>query len=1304
MIRKRYTFSRPPFTVQTLRALLVLGISMVAPLAGQDSRLITGPIDESNLVTLEGNTRPEANPFNDRGRVPDDFRLEHMLLQLKRPPALERALEQYIEQLTDKTSPNFHHWIMPADLGTQYGMSQQDLDTIQAWLQSHGFTMEAVYPTRMVMAFSGTAAQVRQAFHTEIHHLSFFGEQHYANISDPRIPAVLMPAVAGVVSMHDFTPRPAAMPRPAYSYSGCSSLPTAGTAGCHSLVPADFHTIYNFIPAYRQGYYGNGQTIVVLEDSDTYGTDVTTYHNTFLSKFSGSVTTTHPSFGMNTCTDPGATADDSEADLDAEVAMAAAPNAAIQVAACANGATSGVLIALTNLVSAGSPPAIMSISYGECETTNGSTANAAILSDYQNAAAAGVSLFVSSGDAGAASCGPLFGQTMYSYAPIGISAWASTPYNVAVGGTDFEDTYNSIKGSPVIPVSTYWGSTNTPTDGSAKSYIPEIPWNDSCASWLISNFEGYSTTYGTSGFCNSTIASTNNNYLTTGAAGGGPSGCATGTPNPTYYALVNGTCAGYAKPSWQSGITGNPADTVRDIPDVSLFASNGWWGHFVTICFSDTTHGGASCAGAPSTWSGFGGTSIAAPVMAGIQAMVNQRWGTAWQGSPRAGNPAPIYYSIAKTQFSGSNPSACYSINQPPRHGVASACTFYDITQGDIDVDCEANGGANTSNCYNPGGTYGVLTTQSASTTLNLAASGSGYANFNTAPTCTIAVPPNQSSYLSPTGTTIYAGGSTATCTAQIGNPANGGILFPNDPLYLPGHYYGGGSGTANPTLTVGSMTYTLVSDWCLTSIASYVNCSSTGPLIYTYDWSSGATDENGTAQNVYAALMNNPALCDNAYNSANNVTCFTGLTGANTAVTPSWAGGTNFVSMASTSSTFGAGGNFTLSTSAAPTVMNVGNAGSNSSNTTLLTGTGSGLASFALSTTATSAFVALGEKSTSATGTVTFPVDPWSLPGHPGCSGTGCQTSASPTITIGSITYTLVSSSCPSSSYYCPTSGVLVTTYDPSSAGVDEDATAQNLRAAIMNNTGLCYSSTPTCFSGIPGANTSAAASWSANNNYVNLWAQTSGTSGNFSAYTSYSTGITVSGGFNGATPATGTVMFASDPYCLPGHPCGGSGNPNPTLTIGNMTYTLVSSSYFPPFTGANQVVTYDPVDATTDENASAQNLWAAIMNNSALCYSGTPNCFSVTGANTYATANWGPIGLITITGNGNGYVEGRDGCVIGGGGSGASFSAAVCDAVSPTSVPGAYQPAFGANPGWDFATGIGTPNVYNLVFNTVW
>jgi subtilase family serine protease len=430
--------------------------------------LITEKINESRLSLLAGNTRPEVKTATDGGAVSDDFAMEHMMLQMQRAPEQEQAIRQFVDDLHNPQSPNFHRWLTAAQFGQKYGASQDDIDTVSKWLQSHGFTVNLVYPSGMLIDFTGTASGVREAFHAEIHYLDVNGERHVANVSDPLIPAALAPAVAGIVSMHDFRPRAMKRPRADFTFG-------SGGSTTWALVPADLATIYDLNPLFNSGITGQGQTVAVIEDSDLYSdADWTTFRATFnLAQYaSGSLSTVHPApaSGANNCVDPGVVAgDDGEAISDAEWASAAAPNAAIQVVSCAGTrSTYGGLIAMQNLVN-GQPPAIMSLSYGNCEVENGASANAAYNALYQQAVAEGVSVFVAAGDEGAASCDA--GATTATHG-IGVSGWASTPYNVAVGGTDFSDTLNNTN-------SAYWASTNdTTTLSSAISYIPEIPWDD----------------------------------------------------------------------------------------------------------------------------------------------------------------------------------------------------------------------------------------------------------------------------------------------------------------------------------------------------------------------------------------------------------------------------------------------------------------------------------------------------------------------------------------------------------------------------------------------------------------------------------------------------------------------------------------------------------------------------------------------------------------------------------------------------------------------------------------------------------
>src|ERR1700674_4150913 len=466
----------------------------------QSPVLIKQNVDEEKRVTLKGNTRAEPRAENDRGAVADDFPMEHMLLHLQRPPEIEKALQQFIDELHTPGSPNFHRWINAQEFGAKFGPAKPDLDTVTRWLASHGFRVNVVYPSGMVIDFSGTAGQVRKAFESEIHHFEVQGEKRVANASDPRIPAALASVVSGVVSLHDFKPHSMHHMRgPRTEFTFPDSF--GGTS--FAIVPADLATIYNLNPLFNAGNSGQGQTIVLIEDTDVFSAlDWTNFRSTLgLSGYtSASFTQVHPAppSGVNNCGAPGAFApNDAEAILDAEWASAAAPSAAIEMAACADtGTTFGGLIAIQKLINAITPPpSIMSISYGQCETVNGAAANVAYNSAYQQAVAEGVSVFVAAGDSGAAGCDNSVAEATHG---IGANAFASTPYNVAVGGTDFSDTYSGSN-------NVYWNTTNRSNFGSALSYIPEIPWNDSCAGQLVSNYEGYTTPYGPNGFCGSDI-------------------------------------------------------------------------------------------------------------------------------------------------------------------------------------------------------------------------------------------------------------------------------------------------------------------------------------------------------------------------------------------------------------------------------------------------------------------------------------------------------------------------------------------------------------------------------------------------------------------------------------------------------------------------------------------------------------------------------------------------------------------------------------------------------------------------------
>jgi subtilase family serine protease len=634
---------------------------------------IVGAIDETNLVTLAGNTHPAAVSKYDEGAVPDGFSLEHMYVVLRRSPEQNAALNRLLIDLQDPRSALYHRWLSAGQLGGKYGPAQQDIDAVVGWLTSHGLKVNQISKSGITIDVSGTAGEIRSAFHTEIHRYNLHGEQHLANANDPEIPAALAPVVVGLNSLNDFMPKSAAH-RPKVNFSfRCTGCPDGfNGVELYLVAPADFATIYNVNPLYKGNnpVTGKGQTIAVLEDTDMLSADVATFRAAFgLSSYRGTFRQIHPGQG---CTDPGRNGDEFEAALDSEWAGAVAPDADVELASCADTQTNfGGFIAMQGLLDSNNPPPILSISYGECEPYLGPSGNEYISGLYLQAAVQGISVFVAAGD------GEMCyfdGTAMYATGGLQVNGFASTPYNMAVGGTDFLDTAENQN-------NVYWSKTNNAVKESAKSYVPETTWNESCAGSLLYDYYGF-----TSGldFCNSVDGSP---FLDIIAGSGGPS-------------IV------YAKPYWQTNVYGNPNDGARDLPDVSLFSSAGFWFHDLLLCMSDPAEGGAPCDyNKPKTtffYNSGGGTSFASPQMASIQALINEKAGA------RQGNPAPIYYDLARGEYgtpSSPNSSGLTSCKAALGNAASLSCQFYDTTVGNNDLPCYG-----TNNCYgSTGSTYGVL-------------------------------------------------------------------------------------------------------------------------------------------------------------------------------------------------------------------------------------------------------------------------------------------------------------------------------------------------------------------------------------------------------------------------------------------------------------------------------------------------------------------------------------------------------------------------------------------------------------------
>jgi subtilase family serine protease len=255
---------------------------------GAPRRLITQPVDGARLTVLNGNTHPLARPEFDQGTAPASLPMQRMLLVLKRSPEQESALRTLLDSQQDKASPNYHRWLSPEQFGKQFGPADSDVKTVTAWLESCGFQVAALSKGRTTIEFSGSASQVQQAFHTAIHKYAVNGEEHWANASDPSIPAALAPVVKGVLSLHNFPrrsystvlgtpmrakPRQTA-PLPWFTY-------TQQQTTYYGLGPTDFATIYNVLPLWNAGIDGTGQTIAIVGETNIHVTDVENFRSLF---------------------------------------------------------------------------------------------------------------------------------------------------------------------------------------------------------------------------------------------------------------------------------------------------------------------------------------------------------------------------------------------------------------------------------------------------------------------------------------------------------------------------------------------------------------------------------------------------------------------------------------------------------------------------------------------------------------------------------------------------------------------------------------------------------------------------------------------------------------------------------------------------------------------------------------------------------------------------------------------------------------------------------------------------------------
>src|SRR5271170_6331271 len=392
---------------------------------------ILSPIRNEERITVAGSTSPLVKASVDNGRMPGGQNLGRMLLMLAPAPELDQQAQQLLAALHDASSPSFHKWLTPAQFGEQFGVAAADATTVQNWLQTQGLTVHEISQSRRFIVFSGSASQVKNTFSTEMHSYSYKGQNFISNSSDVQIPAALQAVVKGVVRLHSDPKASSSALLGAKVHFKKSKGNFTFDDGSHYMTPADFAKIYDVQALYNAGIDGTGQTIAIVGRSNISVQDVRDFRSNL------GLPANDPQVIVNG-DDPGQTYYDvDEATLDVTWSGAVAPMATIDFVVSQSNFADGVDVSAEYIVDNNIAP-VMSTSYGTCETDLGPVESAFYYSLWQQAAAQGTTSFVAAGDDGGAGCDAPAGG-VYSSGVLAVNGLASTPYNVAVGGTEFND-------------------------------------------------------------------------------------------------------------------------------------------------------------------------------------------------------------------------------------------------------------------------------------------------------------------------------------------------------------------------------------------------------------------------------------------------------------------------------------------------------------------------------------------------------------------------------------------------------------------------------------------------------------------------------------------------------------------------------------------------------------------------------------------------------------------------------------------------------------------------------------------------
>ena len=197
----------------------------------------------------------------------------HLDLAIGLPLRNGDRLARLLQQIYDPASPNFRHYLTPAQFTEQFGPAEADYEAVIAFAEGHGLKV-GTHPNRMLLDVNGAVADIEQALHVkmQVYEHPTEARTFYAPDREPSLD--LATTVLDVSGLQNYSrPRSRLVTRPLIS--GQTGLPNAGSGPSGTYMGKDFRAAY----APDTTMTGAGQTVGLLQFDGYTTSDITYYEN-----------------------------------------------------------------------------------------------------------------------------------------------------------------------------------------------------------------------------------------------------------------------------------------------------------------------------------------------------------------------------------------------------------------------------------------------------------------------------------------------------------------------------------------------------------------------------------------------------------------------------------------------------------------------------------------------------------------------------------------------------------------------------------------------------------------------------------------------------------------------------------------------------------------------------------------------------------------------------------------------------------------------------------------------------------------